>query len=211
MNSRTGMSADRLAEMGRALYGERWQTALATRLGIADRTMRRWLTGESPIPIGLEEELQKLLAASMQGIDALTEFDFDFSDRENITLEEFNSVLTAMFERGDKRWVTPSGAIVDVLRAFIKDGKIDNVSMACRIYFKMHGEGAANFVSHQLPALLINNYKPISGVLSFDRFLEWSNQNPDWQNEIINNAASPNLGVKVRDLVASISAFKKSL
>ena len=39
-----------LAEIGEALYGERWQTALAQDLGMADRTVRRWVAGESPVP-----------------------------------------------------------------------------------------------------------------------------------------------------------------
>jgi hypothetical protein len=30
--------------------GERWQTALAEYLGVADRTVRRWVAGESPVP-----------------------------------------------------------------------------------------------------------------------------------------------------------------
>ena len=39
-----------LAEIGEALYGERWQTALAHELGVADRTVRRWVAGDSPVP-----------------------------------------------------------------------------------------------------------------------------------------------------------------
>jgi hypothetical protein len=205
------MSADKLANFGRALYGERWQTALAIKLGVVDRTMRRWMTGESPIPSGIEEELQKILAAKLTAIDSLAEFAFDFSDRENISDDEFNKILVAMFERGDKRWLTPSGSILDVLRAFIKDGKIDSVSIACRMYFKMHGEGAANYVSRHLPGLLINNYKPIIENLNFDQFLQWSNKNSNWQDEIVNSAASPDLGIKVRNLVESMSAFKRIL
>ncbi|NHO42998.1 hypothetical protein GOB83_12560 [Acetobacter fabarum] len=211
MNSDHRMSADKLAKLGRALYGERWQTALATKLGVVDRTMRRWLNGESSIPHGIEEELHKILAANLNEIDRLTEFGFDLSDRENIRAEEFNKILVAMFERGDKRWITPSGSILDVLRAFIKEGKIDNVSIACRMYFKIHGEGAANYVSRHLPGLLINNYKPISGVLNFDQFLQWSNENSNWQDEIVNSAASPDLGIKVRDLVVRMSSFKRIL
>lgn len=55
------MTPTNLAEIGRALYGERWQTALAADLGVADRTMRRWAAGTSPAPPGIEAELRRLL------------------------------------------------------------------------------------------------------------------------------------------------------
>lgn len=38
-----------LIECGEALYGPRWQSSLAEALGVADRTMRRWVaSGEYP-------------------------------------------------------------------------------------------------------------------------------------------------------------------
>jgi hypothetical protein len=40
------MNADLLARVGAALYGPQWQSALARDLGVSDRTMRRWATGE---------------------------------------------------------------------------------------------------------------------------------------------------------------------
>jgi hypothetical protein len=42
-----------LAAAGAALYGPRWQSELARSLGVSDRTMRRWLSGENPIPAGV--------------------------------------------------------------------------------------------------------------------------------------------------------------
>jgi hypothetical protein len=210
MNANPTMTPDKLATMGRALYGERWQTALAMNFGIADRTMRRWLTGESPIPSGIAEELQKLLTERMRKMDVLSELPSDLVHRDgNFTEAEFNKLLKAIFSRGDKKWVTPSGSIIDVLRGFIKAGEIDNVSVACRFYFKIHGKGAADYVSRQLPGLIINNYEPLIGKLTFNEFLRWSNDNLNWQDEIVNNAASPNLSAKVHRLVANLSAFKK--
>lgn len=34
-----------LGDVGRLLYGERWQTPLAAALGVSDRTLRYWLAG----------------------------------------------------------------------------------------------------------------------------------------------------------------------
>ena len=211
MDRERTITANKLAKLGRALYGDRWQTALAVKLSVADRTMRRWLSGESPIPSSINEEIQKMLALNLAEIDSLTEFAVDLSDRDNISDDDFKNILKAMFERGDKRWITPSGSIIDVLRAFIKEGEIDKVSVACRLYFKIHGDGAKNYISHHLPGLLVNNYKPICENLNFDQFLHWSNKNPQWQQAIIENAASSQLGVEVRALVADMSSFKRAL
>jgi hypothetical protein len=50
-----------LCEAGQALYGERWQTDLANDLQVADRTVRRWVSGASPIPSGLWSEINDIL------------------------------------------------------------------------------------------------------------------------------------------------------
>jgi len=43
-----------------ALYGERWQTALARRVRVDARTMRRWKSGERPVPDWLDAFLDLL-------------------------------------------------------------------------------------------------------------------------------------------------------
>lgn len=51
---------DLLIETGQALYGQQWQTALARDLGVSDRTMRRWVAGQFPVPVGVHAELRRL-------------------------------------------------------------------------------------------------------------------------------------------------------
>ena len=51
-----------LVECGEALYGPRWQTELARDLGVADRTMRRWVADTSAVPSGLYVDLLRLMA-----------------------------------------------------------------------------------------------------------------------------------------------------
>lgn len=51
-----------LIKIGRALYGERWQTDLARDLGLSDgRRIRQWLSGDRPIPNGVWSDLLQLL------------------------------------------------------------------------------------------------------------------------------------------------------
>lgn len=56
------MTPTDLRRIGEALYGERWQTPLANALGVADRTVRRWVAGDSAIPDGVRDDLAALLA-----------------------------------------------------------------------------------------------------------------------------------------------------
>ena len=51
---------DLLIECGQALYGQQWQTALARDLGVSGRTMRRWVAGQFPVPVGVHAELRRL-------------------------------------------------------------------------------------------------------------------------------------------------------
>lgn len=46
-----------------ALYGARWQTALATRIRVDARTVRRWYAGDRSIPEWLSVMLELLEAA----------------------------------------------------------------------------------------------------------------------------------------------------
>lgn len=41
--------ADRLARVGRALYGEHWRLPLARALRVNERLMRRWMSGRTPL------------------------------------------------------------------------------------------------------------------------------------------------------------------
>lgn len=53
-----------LAMAGEALYGLRWHAELARQLGITYRTLRRWMTGEYPVPAGVAGEVRALLAGA---------------------------------------------------------------------------------------------------------------------------------------------------
>ncbi len=75
------MNPDQLAAFGRSLYGERWQTALATDLSVADRTMRRWLSGDTPIADSVEGELRELLLKRLGRMGGLIGYSINSADR----------------------------------------------------------------------------------------------------------------------------------
>jgi transcriptional regulator with XRE-family HTH domain len=53
-----------LTAAGRALFGTQWQKALAQALGVAPRTVRRWIAGERHPAPAVEEEILDLLASA---------------------------------------------------------------------------------------------------------------------------------------------------
>jgi hypothetical protein len=69
--TKPAITPDLLRRVGEALYGERWQSALAADLNIADRSMRYWLAGRSPIPPAVRDEVRGLLQANQAEIGAL--------------------------------------------------------------------------------------------------------------------------------------------
>jgi DNA-binding transcriptional regulator YiaG len=54
------MTPKQLTETGRVLYGEQWQTALARRIGVDARTVRKWAAGDRAIPQPVAELLALL-------------------------------------------------------------------------------------------------------------------------------------------------------
>ncbi|MCP1312990.1 MULTISPECIES: helix-turn-helix domain-containing protein [unclassified Halomonas] len=65
-----------LARAGEALYGERWQTALANELGLSDaRRVRQWMSRDRGIPVGIWSDVERLLRergeAAIELADAL--------------------------------------------------------------------------------------------------------------------------------------------
>lgn len=55
-----------LRAIGGALFGPRWQTDLAHHLGVNDRTVRRWLSGQDEPRPGVWDDLEQLLAERMR-------------------------------------------------------------------------------------------------------------------------------------------------
>ena len=67
------MTPELLTECGRTLYGQQWQSALARDLGVSDRTIRRWVAGQFPVPVGVRADLVTMLKERGVMLDALAE------------------------------------------------------------------------------------------------------------------------------------------
>lgn len=64
------MTPSQLEKIGRALYGERWQSPLARDLGVKYLTVHRWMMGKRRIP-DLRAELASLLRERFGEIQGL--------------------------------------------------------------------------------------------------------------------------------------------
>lgn len=62
-----------LREVGEALYGPRWHTDLARDLDVADRTVRRWEAGATPVPDGVWADLRGLIVTRGAALRDLAE------------------------------------------------------------------------------------------------------------------------------------------
>lgn len=58
-----------LIKAGLASFGKQWQTAMSKALGVNGRTVRRWASGETPLPVPLKQELLKHLKWRKRDID----------------------------------------------------------------------------------------------------------------------------------------------
>lgn len=62
-----------LTDCGTALYGPLWQSELSRELEVADRTVRRWVSGDTPIPVGVWIDLMRLMSERTLTLDELVE------------------------------------------------------------------------------------------------------------------------------------------
>lgn len=93
------MTPDDLAAAGRALYGERWQTALAHDLHVSDRTVRRWATGGSPIPREAERQVRVVLVERFSEIGGMIAFDITPGEQ---TIFHQHSAATYRYDEAGK-------------------------------------------------------------------------------------------------------------
>jgi hypothetical protein len=96
MKSTDVMTPNDLANAGRALYGDRWQTALAHALHVSDRTMRRWLAGDFSIPAAIVSELRSVLVERLNTLGGMVRY---MVNPQNRTI--YHSVTYAAFQYDD--------------------------------------------------------------------------------------------------------------
>ena len=67
------MSNKLIADIGRALYGERWQSDLARALDVSDRTARRWAAGTDEPRRGVYTDLHRMVIERIADLEDILE------------------------------------------------------------------------------------------------------------------------------------------
>ena len=65
-------NAQKIEMVGKAIFGENWKAPLAAKLGVNERTMRRWADGEFEVSAGVMAELPRLLRENKAQIEEAT-------------------------------------------------------------------------------------------------------------------------------------------
>ena len=60
-----------IIDAGKALYGDRWQSALARDLDVSDRTVRRWVAGDEDLSPGTAMDLWRLCEERAADLDEI--------------------------------------------------------------------------------------------------------------------------------------------
>jgi plasmid maintenance system antidote protein VapI len=68
------MDPENLKDVGAMLFGSQWQTDLAGALGVSNRTVRRWVSGDTGIPSTVWIEIAKLCDERGDGLRQWAEF-----------------------------------------------------------------------------------------------------------------------------------------
>ncbi|EDC3150116.1 hypothetical protein KGN64_003196 [Salmonella enterica] len=61
---------EKMTAVGKLLYGDNWQSPLSRALGVSDRTIRNYVSGETPVPVGISDRLLSLIAEKMRTLNA---------------------------------------------------------------------------------------------------------------------------------------------
>jgi hypothetical protein len=60
-----------LRRIGEAFHGPEWQGRLSRDLEVSDRTLRRWVAGEMPVPPGVTAELYSMICQQQGDLQEL--------------------------------------------------------------------------------------------------------------------------------------------
>lgn len=97
--------------------------------------------------------------------------------------EELNEALTAIFNRGDPKYTTLSGAFLEFLRERAKNGEIKEIAEVSVVYCKSYPE-AKPFIAACIPGILANHYFTIRKDLNYDAFIQFSINTENWAEGI---------------------------
>ena len=123
--------------------------------------------------------------------------------------EELKSVITAILDRGNPKYTTPSGAFLELLRDHAKNRKIEAISESCVVYCESYPEAKA-FIAARVPGILVNHYFTIHEDLNYEKFIQFSINTENWADGIKETTFSPkHFSNEVETIIEKANDFKE--
>ena len=121
--------------------------------------------------------------------------------------KELMELVDSVIATGDKKYVTPSGAFLELLRRRALELNLDGFIESCNAYYKIFPINK-QFILHRIPAILVNNYFTMRTDLNYDKFIQWSLNNSDWSEYIMQSSVTAQaLQLCVDDIVSKANDY----
>ena len=104
--------------------------------------------------------------------------------------DDLKKVVDTILQRGDPKYTTPSGALLELLREKAKNNEIHLLAEISSIYTKEYPE-VISFIAHRVPGILSNHYFSTREDLDYNKFIQWSIKNENWAESLIANVFNP--------------------
>lgn len=118
-----------------------------------------------------------------------------------IGIDNARRVADAIARQGSDAYITPSGAILELLTALAEQGDITTFARAYVLFAKVHGANS-RFVREHVPAKIMSGYFGVRLRLDTRRTMAWAEQTPAWMTELKAALSEPALFVSTVDRMA---------
>ncbi|GLK77636.1 hypothetical protein GCM10008171_28900 [Methylopila jiangsuensis] len=114
-------------------------------------------------------------------------------------------VADAIAQQGSKAFITPSGAVLDLLSELAEDGDIETFAKTYHLFATILPMNAA-YVRRSVPAKVSSRYLARHRALSASRIMTYAAKNPEWAESLKRTVAEPALFARtVEDMADAIS------
>jgi hypothetical protein len=126
-----------------------------------------------------------------------------------ISREELEAIIKSVLTRGSRKYITQSGAFLEILREFSCEKRIEDIADANAIYGDIY-PAVANFIAAMLPGILVNHYFADLKDFPFESFIEWSLIEPGWEKPIKDNFNNKErLIASMENIIDRVRKFQK--
>lgn len=118
-----------------------------------------------------------------------------------IGIDNARRVADAIARQGSDAYITPSGAILELMTTLAAQGDIATLARAYALFAQMHRVNS-RFVREQIPAKIMSNYFGGRLRLNMRKAVAWTAQAPGWETELKASLAEPAIFVSAVDRMA---------